>query len=95
MSSRVRHRVFRAFMASAENSTGDLVRWCWPRRQRFEPWMYYPLSDRCAPDRRACAARRDQGPALAVAAERPHRLICQRNPPITVTPNRHRGGPNG
>jgi hypothetical protein len=40
---RVRARVRRAFIAFAGQDvpTGTLVRWCWPRRQRFETWMYY------------------------------------------------------
>jgi hypothetical protein len=40
--SRVRHRVFRAFVAMAgqDVSTGELVRWAWPRRARFLPLHY-------------------------------------------------------
>jgi hypothetical protein len=40
---RVRDRVWKAFIALAgqDVSTGGLVRRCWPRRQRFEPWMYF------------------------------------------------------
>jgi hypothetical protein len=40
--SRVDHRVWRAFMAlEGEASTGQLVHWVWPTRERFEPWMYF------------------------------------------------------
>jgi hypothetical protein len=40
---RVRDRVWKAFIALAgqDVSTGELVRRTWPRRQRFEPWMYF------------------------------------------------------
>jgi hypothetical protein len=40
--SRVRHRVFRAFVALAGElvATGTLVRWVWPRRLRFRSVHY-------------------------------------------------------
>jgi hypothetical protein len=66
--SKVDHRLWRAFMALAgEASTGQLVQWTWPRRQRFEPWMYY----RCRTAAREIAEpvqrTGTKGPALAVA----------------------------
>jgi hypothetical protein len=41
--SRMRHRVFRAFVAMAGDlvSTGMLVRWVWPRRLRFRTEQQY------------------------------------------------------
>jgi hypothetical protein len=40
---RVRDRVWKAFVADAGQDvpTSVLVRWTWPRRQRFERWMYF------------------------------------------------------
>jgi hypothetical protein len=40
---RVRDRVWKAFVALAgqDVSTGELCQRCWPRRQQFEPWMYF------------------------------------------------------
>jgi hypothetical protein len=40
-SSPIRRRVRRAFIANPMRSTGDLVRCCWPRRNRFYPMQYF------------------------------------------------------
>jgi hypothetical protein len=43
---RVRDRVWKAFIALARGvvSTGELVRRCWPRKQRFDPVYYCRLA---------------------------------------------------
>jgi hypothetical protein len=39
--SRVAHRVWRAFMAlDGEAATGELIRWVWPRKSRFDTAEY-------------------------------------------------------
>jgi hypothetical protein len=48
--SRVDHRIWRAFVAAGGElvSTGHLLRWVWPRRQRFETWRYRTVRHRAA-----------------------------------------------
>jgi hypothetical protein len=67
--SRVDHRVWRAFMAlEGEASTGQLVRLGLAEARAVRALDVLQVPDGCSRAGRACAACRDQGPPVAMAA---------------------------